>query len=189
MSRAESLALVFASAFIVAGISFFVHSLKTAGISLILGFVIALGLYLRWHAAEEIDIWLGFSEDSWGPGSALLCIQNNGEKPIFNVVVCIPNGGPALQSDPISRLKEHSAVESCSLTKNQVVDAVLRAVIEIPRKTPGPISEYKLPVRINYTDSRGRARHFDGLEIHEPPFEIRRTPKSAVFDRLVFRKK
>lgn len=131
---------------------------------LLLGFVILWVGHKRSARNESVqrhvaDLWLGFD----GAGG-LLCVQNKGIEPIFNVRVKIPEDGRCFTSPPINRIdQDGSAWPVANGTREAIRKAVANAVWNRQEGTDTPV-----PVCIEYSTRDGRNGSFKELEISLP---------------------
>jgi hypothetical protein len=157
----------------------------------------AVCLVLAWIVAEfyktpeNVDLWLGFDFNSWGPGNSALCIQSRGANPLFNVVASIGE----LRSYPIARLEPDGQPVSCSVTKAQVGDAAQDVALcetqklrDIKRGADGRMQEASVPMEVTYTDRSGKSRTCGDFEVKLPfsMSSIKKRTKQSIFRRLRF---
>lgn len=143
--------------------------------------IIGIGLHLTRKNVEGVDLWLGFD----GVSDALLCIQNRGKEPVFDAVVRIPEDGSCFASQPIARIDPDGAPWPVSGgTRSEIRKAL--AMMGLSRNPDE--QSHPIPIRITFSNLRGKPRIFDDLEI-ELPFSlssIRRKTRRPTFRRLAF---
>jgi hypothetical protein len=187
MSRGDGWSVV--ATLIAGGAGYLIGGPKAAWVCIALGVMGALILHFTRNVNYRTDLWLGFDFNTWGPESSALCVQNKGKEPIFNVVVNIPDDGSELKSNSIDRLEADGQPVSCSVKKGKVRDAVDSTVVarseklyDIVRDENGRIKEAKMPMRVAYTDGRGKRRKYNEFEILLPfkDSSIKRKTKSLL---------